>query len=170
MPAVFQIVSRATGMALAHSTSASLPDYVLVGADPPPTAWVVQITQNDQDSTQMWVLTSKSPEAESPEDFLIQPFGSPDVAIGVYGSEAETDLAGGWLDLQAATEGQVWRISRRLANPPYFFLLEASNDLLMDVPAGSTADDELIQIFTRTERTNQQSTFLPVFAELGNNG
>ena len=50
--------------------------------------------------------------------------------------------------------------------PPYFCFLEASNDLLMSVP--SSAGE--IQILTRTEHPNQQWTFLPVFAQLGNEG
>ena len=53
---------------------------------------------------------------------------------------------------------------------PYFFFLEASNDLLMDVPGGSSVDGVDIQIFPRTEHLNQQWTFLPVFAQLGNEG
>jgi hypothetical protein len=40
----------------------------------------------------------------------------------------------------------------------------------MDVPGSSTADRESIQIFTRTEHNNQQWTFLPIFAQLGNDG
>ncbi len=168
MPAVFQIVSRSSGKALAQWTSAIASD---ASATPTQsglivTPLVVQATQNDQDPAQMWVLTPQN----SPQDFLLQPFGSPDLAIGVFESNVETDLPGGWLSLLTVTEGQVCRISRRIANPPYFFLLEASNDLLMDVPGGSTTDDEQIQIFTRTEHTNQQWTFLLVFAQLGNDG
>jgi hypothetical protein len=52
----------------------------------------------------------------------------------------------------------------------HFFFLEASNDLLMDVPGSSSVDGMEIQIFTRTEHPNQQWTFLPVFAQLGNEG
>jgi hypothetical protein len=165
MPAAFQIVSRSSGKAL-YPTLISSDDPTQPGYQPGnDVPSIVQATQDDQDSTSWWVLTSKG----SPQDFLIQPFGSPDLAIGVYANNL-TDLPGLWLILKAATEGQVWRISRRLADPPYFFLLEASNDLLMDVPHGSTADDQAIQIFTRNEHTNQQWTFLPVFAQLGNDG
>jgi hypothetical protein len=160
MPAVFQIVSRSSGKALARTT----PPPQL--ADFPFTSNIVQSTQNDQDSTQMWVLTPQ----DSAEDFLIQPFGSPDLAIEVFASAQETEFPGSLLIVGPAQSGQVWRISRRIANPPYFFLLEASNDLLMDVPGSSTADQESIQIFTRTEHNNQQWTFLPIFAQLGNDG
>jgi len=169
MSAVFQIVSRSSGKALAHSTSPRISEAratVAQSADFNVTPVIVQLTQNDQDSTQMWVLTPQ----DSPEDFLIQPFGSPDLAIGVFESVQETDLPGSLLILGPSPIAQVWRISRRIANPPYFFLLEASNDLLMDVLGGSTADQEVIQIFTRTEHTNQQWTFLPVFAQLGSDG
>lgn len=152
MPAVFQIVSRSSGKALARTTPApQQPDFAF-------TSNIVQSTQNDQDSTQMWVLTPQDAAA----DFLIQPLGSPDLAIEVFASVAhETDFPGSQLIIGPVQAGQVWRISRRIANPPYFFLLEASNDLLMDVP-----DQETVQIFTRTERNNQQWTFLPLFAQL----
>ena len=40
----------------------------------------------------------------------------------------------------------------------------------MDVPASSTADQEASTIATRTEHNNQQWTFLPIFAQLGNDG
>jgi hypothetical protein len=160
MPAVFQIVSRSSGKALARTTPS--PEF----ASPTFIPSIVQSTQNDQDSTQLWVLTRQ----DSAGDVLIQPFGSPDLAIGVFESGEETDFPGALLVVGPAPSGQVWRVSRRLASPPYFFLLEANNDLLMDVPGGSTADGEAIQIFTRTEHNNQQWTFLPIFAQLGNDG
>jgi hypothetical protein len=52
--------------------------------------------------------------------------------------------------------------NHRIANPPYFFLLEGSNDLLIDVRGGSHADNLAIQVFRRNEHTNQQWAFLPV--------
>jgi hypothetical protein len=54
MPAVFQIVSRSSGMAL--GLSESLP----VSGDT--TVNVVQVPQNDQDPSQMWVLRPRDPE------------------------------------------------------------------------------------------------------------
>ena len=85
MPAVFQIVSRSSGKALARTTPApQQPDFAF-------TSNIVQSTQNDQDSTQMWVLTPQDAAA----DFLIQPLGSPDLAIEVFASVAhETDFPG----------------------------------------------------------------------------
>ena len=155
MPAVFQIVSRSSGKAL--GLSESLP----VSGDT--TVDVVQVPQNDQDPSQMWVLRPRDSE-----DFVILPFTAPDLAIGPVLIGEETDFSGAGLILTTAADGQVWRITRRLASPPYFFFLEASNDLLMDVPGGSSVDGVDIQIFTRTEHPNQQWTFLPVFAQLGN--
>jgi hypothetical protein len=153
MPAVFQIVSRSSGNAL--GLSQPLP----VSADT--TVGIEQFPQNDQDPTQMWVLTPRDPE-----DFLIQPFTSLDLAIGTDVSGEETEVPGTLLLLTPATDGQVWRISRRLANPPYFFLIEASNDLLL----GVSSEGGDLQIFARTEHPDQQWTFLPVFAQLGNGG
>ena len=54
MPAVFQIVSRDSGEAVALSQD--LP----VSADT--TVDIVHTTQNDQDPGQMWVLTPRDPE------------------------------------------------------------------------------------------------------------
>ena len=153
MPAVFQIVSRDSGKALGLSEPLPVPADTTVGIE--------QFTQNNQDPTQMWVLTPRDPE-----DFLVQPFTSSDFAIGTNLSGEETDLPSQLLILTPATAGQVWRISRRLANPPYFFFLEASNDLLL----GVSSEGGDLQIFTRTEHPNQQWTFLPVFAQLGNDG
>jgi hypothetical protein len=59
----------------------------------------------------------------------------------------------------------VWRISR-VANPPYFFLIEGNDDLLMDVPDNSHTDGVVVQVFHRTEHANRQWTFLPAFREL----
>ena len=54
MPTVFQIVSRSSGKAL--GLSESLP----VSGDT--TVDVVQVPQNDQDPSQMWVLRPQDPE------------------------------------------------------------------------------------------------------------
>ena len=62
-------------------------------------------------------------------------------------------------------DAQVWRVTP-IANTPYFFLLEGNNDLLIDVPGGSHADNLEIQVFRRTEHANQQWVFLPVLADL----
>jgi len=101
MPAVFQIVSRDSGKALGLSQPLPVPADTTVGIE--------QVPQNDQDPTQMWVLTPRDPE-----DFLIQPFASSDFAIGTDLSGEETDLPGQLLILTPATGGQVWRINRRL--------------------------------------------------------
>ncbi|MFZ0384011.1 MAG: hypothetical protein WCD11_03040 [Solirubrobacteraceae bacterium] len=157
MPAVFQIVSRSSGNALARSVPEG--DYAQTG-----TPYIMQAAQDEQDPTQMWVLTPQ----DSSQDFLIQPFGSPGLAMGVLNPLSETEYPNDWVILPTATQGQVWRISRRLANPPYFFLLEANNDLLMEA---ATVDDSVpITIASRTEHNNQQWTFLPVFAQLGKEG
>jgi hypothetical protein len=144
MPAVFQIVSRSSGKALTQTDT-----------------FVTQFTQNDQDPGQMWVLTPQ----DSAADCLIQPFGSPEVAIGLDRRETTDATKQAFLNLQPAPAGQVWRISR-IAGPPLFFLLEGSNDLLMDVPGDTHGDGKVIQVFKRSEHANQQWTFLPVFAQL----
>lgn len=178
MPAVFQIVSRSSGKALAQSNSGFAPQDAAAPSPsgpepspPPPGAglFVVQLTQSAQDPTQLWVLTPQ----DSAQDVLIQPFGSLDGAIGLYdlssgeGVEPESGKRGDCLMTLPAANGVVWRIGE---HPPYFFLLEGPNDLLMDLPGGTTADTQIIQIFTRNEHNNQQWTFLPVFAQLGNDG
>ncbi|MGO9906651.1 MAG: RICIN domain-containing protein [Solirubrobacteraceae bacterium] len=63
MPPVFQIVSRVSGKALTNFEG---------GGN------IEQWTQNAQDPTQMWILAP-----QSFGNFLIQPFGSPDLAIGM---------------------------------------------------------------------------------------
>ena len=159
MPAVFQIVSHASAKAL------STADFFIVSASASPTQSgnnIVQVTQNDQDPTQMWALT--------PQDlgnFLIQPFGSPDLAIGLP-AEGESNYPF-YLVLNPVGDGIVWTIS---PISPYYFLLAAIGNLdtVMDVPGGSHDDFQGIQIFTRNEHTNQQWTFLPIFAQLGNDG
>ena len=142
MPAVFQIVSRSSGKALRHDEG----------------SFVDQFTQDDQDPAQMWVLTPQ----DTADDLLIQPFGSPELAIGVTQQANDPRL---FLNVQLAPDAQVWRISR-VANPPYFFLIEGNDDLLMDVPDNSHTDGVVVQVFHRTEHANQQWTFLPVFREL----
>jgi hypothetical protein len=143
MPAVFQIVSRASGKAL---SAVGLPDPSIV----------TQLPASDENPTQRWTL---EPTDDSAEDFVIRSFISPALAIGLDPTDAVRLYAG------PAEAAQVWRISR-IANPPFFFLLEGSNDLLMDVPHGSHADNLAIQVFRRNEHANQQWVFLPVLAEL----
>jgi hypothetical protein len=109
----------------------------------------------------MWVL---APQEFG--NFLIQPLGSPDLAIGVGGPSDSDDTAFD-LSLGPVAQGQIWTIS---PIPPYYFLIVGSEDLLMDVPGGSHDDFEPIQVFQRNEHASQQWTFLPVFAQLGNDG
>lgn len=153
MPAVFQIVSRASQKALAIGD----PDYPHAGTG----NYLWQLTQNSQDPTQMWVL---APQEFG--NFLIQPLGSPELAIGV-GGPSDSDDTAFYLSLGAVAQGQIWSIS---PVPPYYFLIVGSEDLLMDVPGGSHDDFELIQVFQRNEHASQQWTFLPVFAQLGEGG
>ena len=153
MPAVFQIVSRASQKALAIGD----PDYPHAGTG----YYLWQLTQNNQDPTQMWVL---APQEFG--NFLIQPLGSPDLAIGV-GPPSDSDDTAFYLSLNAVAQGQTWTIS---PISPYYFLIVGSEDLLMDVPGGSHDDFEPIQVFQRDEHASQQWTFLPVFAQLGNDG
>ena len=80
MPAVFQIVSRSSGNALARSVPEG--DYAQTG-----TPYIMQAAQDEQDPTQMWVLTPQ----DSSQDFLIQPFGSPGLAMGVLNPLSETE-------------------------------------------------------------------------------
>jgi hypothetical protein len=141
MPAVFQIVSRASGKAL---SAVGLPEPTVI----------TQLPTSDQDPFQKWTLQPQ----DSAEDFLISSFTSPVLAIGLDPTDSVL------LYVQPAENAQVWRITR-IANPPYFFLLEGSNDLLIDVP-GSHDDNLTIQVFRRNEHTNQQWAFLPVLAEL----
>lgn len=142
MPAVFQIVSRASGQALSA-----------IGL-PKPTV-ITQLPAGDQNPYQTWTLQPQ----DSAEDFLIRSFTSPALAIGLDPTDSAALYVG------PAENAQVWRITR-IPNPPYFFFLEGSNDLLIDVPGGSHADNLAIQVFRRSEHTNQQWAFLPVLAEL----
>jgi hypothetical protein len=142
MPAVFQIVSRASGQAL-----------IAIGL-PEPTV-ITQLPASDQNPYQRWTLQRQ----DSSEDFLIRPFSSPALAIGLDPTDSAALYVG------PAEDAQVWRITR-IANSPYFFLLEGSNDLLIDLPGGSHADNLAIQVFRRNEHTNQQWALLPVLAEL----
>jgi hypothetical protein len=147
MPAAFQIVSRASEQALTQSSD----------------GFVIQTAQDDHDAHQMWVL---SPQ-DSAADCLIVPLTSPEAAIGLDQSQTADVTKQAFLKLAPAQDAQVFRISR-IANPPLFFLLEGSNDLLMDVPGDNIhGDGVVIQVFKRSEHANQQWTFLPVFAHLG---
>ncbi len=143
MPAVFKIVSRASSKPL---TALGLPDP----------SGITQLPAIDEYLPfQSWTLQPQ----DSAEDFLIRSFSSPALAIGVNPTDSRL------LYVVPAEDAQVWRVTP-IANPPYFFLLEGSNDLLMDVPGGSHADNLQIQVFRRNEHANQQWVFLPVLAEL----
>jgi hypothetical protein len=150
MAAVFLIVSRGSKKALTSAVVAGSP--------------VTQKTQGNKDLTQFWTLEATPPD--SVEDFRIHPFDAPDLAITVKRDQGGDQTQPAPLALDANVMGEVWRISR-IANPPYFFLLEGSNDLLMDVPGGSGNDGVTIQVFPRNENDNQQWTFLPAFTQLG---
>jgi hypothetical protein len=151
MAAVFLIVSRQTGKALTAFGGGA------VGVV------VQQQTTDTGDPDQFWVL--EPTPAGQVEDFLIHPFGAPALAIIVNRQGGDpTQPAPLAIDNNAA--GEVWRIGR-IANPPYFFLLEGSNDLLMDVPGGAADDGVIIQVSFRNENQNQQWTFLPAFDQLG---
>ena len=142
MPAVFKIVSRASGKAL---TALGLPE---------PTG-ITQLPADEFLRFQGWTLQPQ----DSAEDFLIRSFSSPALAIGLNPTDSRLLYVG------PVADAQVWRVTP-IANPPYFFLLEGNNDLLIDVPGGSHADNLEIQVFRRNEHTNQQWVFLPVIAEL----
>jgi hypothetical protein len=142
MPAVFKIVSRASGKAL---TALGLPEPTVI----------TQLPADEFLRFQGWTLQPQ----DSAEDFLIRSFSSPAVAVGLSPTDSRLLYAG------PVAEAQVWRVTP-IANPPYFFLLEGNNDLLIDVPGGSHADNLEIQVFRRNEHTNQQWVFLPVLAEL----
>lgn len=144
MPAfqiVFQIVSRSSGKALRQEES----------------PFVDQVTQNAQDPAQWWLLTPQ----DTADDLLIQPAASREQAIGVGQQPNDPRV---FLKLQPVPAAQVWRISL-VADPPYFFLIEGNNDVLMDVPDNSHTDGVVVQVSRRTEHPNQQWTFLPVFHE-----
>ena len=153
MPAVFKIVSRVSGQAL---TTVGVPEFQIQ-------QWVVvQFPQVDQNPNQWWTLAPH----DSAQDFLIQSLGRPGAALGVDRTQVVDPTQPAPVNLQADGGGQVWRISR-IPHPPYFFLLEGNNDMLMSL--ASTANQP-IQVAPRTEHANQQWTFLPVFAQLGNDG
>ena len=84
-------------------------------------------------------------------------------AIGLPSDTAPGEVVD--LQLVPTANAQVWRISRRIANPPYFYLIEGDNLITL-----ASGDDISIHVAPRTEHANQQWTFLPVFAQLGNDG
>jgi hypothetical protein len=143
MPAVFKIVSRASGKPL---TALGLPDPTGITQLPPADEYL---------PFQSWTLDRQ----DSAEDFLIRSFSAPELAIGLNRTDPRLLYVG------PVADAQVWRVTP-IANPPYFFLLEGNNDLLIDVPGGSPADNLEIQVFRRTEHANQQWVFLPVLADL----
>jgi hypothetical protein len=143
MPAVFKIVSRASGKPL---TALGLPD---------PTG-ITQLPDADEYlRLESWTLQP----LDRADDFLIRSFDWPGLAIGLNPTDSR------WLYVGPVDDAQVWRVTP-IANPLYYFLLDGSNDLLIDVPDGSHADNVQIQVFRRTEHSNQQWVFLPVLAEL----
>ncbi|MBV9918451.1 MAG: RICIN domain-containing protein [Solirubrobacterales bacterium] len=145
MPAVFKIVSRASGKAL---TALGLPE---------PTG-ITQLPAIDEYLRfQSWTLQP----LDRAEDCLIRSFSAPALAIGLNPTDPQSHL----LYVGPVDGAQVWRITP-IASPPYFFLLEGSDDLLIDVPGGSHASNVQIQVSRRNEHTNQQWVFLPVLAEL----
>ena len=147
----FRIVSRESGKALA------------VEGDFAAQTPICQSTQTGVgDDTQVWTL---APRMGSITDFFILSASHPELAIWVDRRKHPDPTQKAPLYLETHDEfhvDQVWRISR-IANPPYFFLLEADNDLLMDVRNSSHDEGEIIQVFPRHENNNQQWTFLPVF-------
>jgi hypothetical protein len=146
MAAVFLIVSRQTGKALTRSGDAGTP--------------VQQFTQGDNDQTQFWIL--EPVPADSTDNFKIHPFNDRALAITEQRNSGDDPTPGALLLLDVNKVGEVWR-KTRIDNPPYFFLLETGNGLLMDVPNASSDDGLQIQVFTRNENQNQQWTFLPAF-------
>lgn len=147
MSAVFQIVSRASGNALM---------WLGVADD---TA-VFQDTIIDGAASQMWTLQPQ----DSAQDCLIVSVSAQGQAIGLPADTTPGEVVS--LQVVPTQNAQIWRISRRIAKPPYFFLFEGDDDLLMTL---ATRDDS-IQVAPRTEHANQQWTFLPVLARLGNDG
>src|SRR5262245_26027619 len=143
MAAVFLIVSRSSGKALTRIGGAGTP--------------VQQFTQGNDDTTQFWTL---SPTQPGSQDFLIHPLDLPDLAITAFRNPGDDPTQPTFLVIDINAGGQEWRIGR-IADPPYFFLLEGDNDLLMDLPGSSGDDGTTIQVFFRNENQNQQWTFLP---------
>jgi hypothetical protein len=148
MPATVQIVSRASGSAV---TAIGSPGDIFLFQEP----------IDEEAVLQRWTLQSQ----DSAEDCLILSVSVPGQAIGLPSDTAPGEVAA--LQVVPTESAQIWRISRRIAKPPYFFLLEGNNDMLMSL--ASTANQP-IQVAPRTEHANQQWTFLPVFAQLGNDG
>jgi hypothetical protein len=150
MSAVFLIVSRRSGKALTRTGDAGSP--------------VQQFKQGNNDATQYWTL--EPIPAGSTENFLIHPFNEPGLAITVKRDPGGDPTQPAPLDLEDSATGEVWHISR-IANPAYFFLFEDGNNLLMDVPDGSSDDGNTIQVYYRNENDNQQWTFLPALDQVG---
>ena len=148
MPATVQIVSRASGNAV---TAIGSPGDIFLFQEP----------IDEEAVLQRWTLQPQ----DSAEDCLILSVSVPGQAIGLPSDTAPGEVAA--LQVVPTESAQIWRISRRIAEPPYFFLLEGNNDMLMSL--ASTANQP-IQVAPRTEHANQQWTFLPVFAQLGNDG
>jgi hypothetical protein len=148
MPATVQIVSRASGNAV---TAIGSPDDIFLFQEP----------IDEEAVLQRWTLQPQ----DSAEDCLILSVSVPGQAIGLPSDTAPGEVAA--LQVVPTESAQIWRVSRRIAKPPYFFLLEGNDDMLMSL--ASTANQP-IQVAPRTEHANQQWTFLPVFAQLGNDG
>ena len=148
MPATVQIVSRASGNAI-----------TAIGS--PGDFFLFQEPIDEEAVLQRWTLQPQ----DSAEDCLILSVSVPGQAIGLPSDTAPGEVAA--LQVVPTENAQIWRISRRIAKPPYFFLLEGNNDMLMSL--ASTANQP-IEVAPRTEHANQQWTFLPVFAQLGNDG
>jgi hypothetical protein len=155
MAAVYLIVSRSSGKAL------TCPN--LNANSPTPHLPVQQYEQGDRFAQQYWTLEPTRPGGK--HDFLIHPFLVPGFAIAVNRTDLSDPTKPAWLWLDESAAGQVWRVNR-IANPPYYYILEGDNDLLMDVPDGSGDDGVTIRVNYRTENDNQQWTFLPAFDQI----
>jgi hypothetical protein len=144
MPAAFKLVSRASSKAL---TAVSLPEPSLITQLP---------VNQEYDRVQSWTLQPW----DLAGDFAIRSLTSPELALGLDPTDSRRLFVG------PVDNAQVWRITP-IAHPPYFFLIEGPDDLLIDVPHGSHADNLGIQVFRRNEHANQQWVLLPVLTELG---
>jgi hypothetical protein len=145
MPAVFQIISRATQKSVVLASDLQT---------------IEQFSVLNTYQGSMWTLVPQDADG----DFLIQSVMAPDLAIGMFpGPDPTLPVL---LNAMPTASAQVWRIGVIPNNPIYFFLLEADNDLVMDLPGGSDQDGTPIQVFPRNQHTNQQWVFLPVFSQL----